>query len=273
MNAPDPTTDEPTTVHDAHGAPAPLHQPDIADVEHPRDHDHLIDDDFGCASPEETLEATRSGAACAWWQLTGFISVQGPDTITFLDAIASQDIAAIPGGSGRHALFLTPKARIIAPVLVWRVAEDHVLLELDPRVIDVLQSHLRRYKLRAKVEILPLELGCTSLVGHGAEALAVRLANELGAMPPAHTEAIVAATARASSDDDDAVSDNASTNDPFEHGGWYSSPAWGLPARTFIGSLAATHAVVSLVETRELTPMADPETLDALRITAGVPAL
>lgn len=123
-------------------------------------------------APDATWRELEQGAALAWWQLTTFLTVDGPDAAEFLDAIVTQDMAGTAIGTARHALFLTNKARIVAPVLAYRASEERFLLELDPDLVDVLHAHLKRYRLRAKVALAHEELGAISLLGPRASELA-----------------------------------------------------------------------------------------------------
>ena len=56
-----------------------------------------------------------------------------------------------------EALLLTPKARVIAPVVVWRRGQDDFLLLTEPELGDVVLKHLTRMRLRDQVEIEPEE--------------------------------------------------------------------------------------------------------------------
>ena len=54
-----------------------------------------------------------------------------------------------------EALLLTAKARVIAPLVVWRRADEDFLLLTEPELGDVVLRHLTRLRLRAQVEIEP----------------------------------------------------------------------------------------------------------------------
>ena len=56
-----------------------------------------------------------------------------------------------------EALLLTPKARVIAPLTVWRRGADDFLLLTEPELGDVVLRHLTRMRLRAQVDIEPEE--------------------------------------------------------------------------------------------------------------------
>src|SRR5579885_2800082 len=79
-----------------------------------------------------------------------YVRVQGPDAVSYLDRMLSNDV---PDSGSADALLLTPKARVIAPVLVWRRGEDDVLLLTEPELGDVLRAQLVRMRFAAKCEI------------------------------------------------------------------------------------------------------------------------
>ena len=65
------------------------------------------------------------------------------------------------------ALLLTAKARVIAPVLVWRRGDDDVLLLTEPELGDALRAQLTRMRFAAKCEIEPEEHVSTIVLGGG----------------------------------------------------------------------------------------------------------
>jgi folate-binding protein YgfZ len=78
------------------------------------------------------------------------VRVQGPDAADFLQRMVSNDVLA---GASVDALLLTAKAKVIAPVLVWRRGADDFLLLTEPELGDVVVSHLTRMRFAAKCEI------------------------------------------------------------------------------------------------------------------------
>jgi folate-binding protein YgfZ len=76
--------------------------------------------------------------------------VHGPDAVDYLNRMLSNDV---PEVGSVDALLLTPKARVIAPLLVWRRGEDDVLLLTEPELGDVVQQQLTRMRFAAKCEI------------------------------------------------------------------------------------------------------------------------
>ena len=79
-----------------------------------------------------------------------YVRVQGPDAADFLQRMVSNDVLA---GVSVDALLLTAKAKVIAPVLVWRRGDDDFLLLTEPELGDVVVSHLTRMRFAAKCEI------------------------------------------------------------------------------------------------------------------------
>ncbi|HET8969331.1 MAG TPA: hypothetical protein VFN06_07880, partial [Gaiellaceae bacterium] len=51
-----------------------------------------------------------------------FVGVRGPDAASYLQAMVSNDVEALGIGDACEALLLTPKARVIAPLVVLRRA-------------------------------------------------------------------------------------------------------------------------------------------------------
>jgi tRNA-modifying protein YgfZ len=90
-----------------------------------------------------------------------YVAVRGPDAADFLDRMLSNDVASAPC----QALLLTPKARVIAPVVVVRRGDDDFLLLTEPGLGEAVRSTLLRARFAAKCEIEPEEH--TSLVVFG----------------------------------------------------------------------------------------------------------
>jgi tRNA-modifying protein YgfZ len=81
-----------------------------------------------------------------------FVRVAGPDAESFLQKMLSQDVAIDPGDA-REALLLTPKARVIATMVVLRRTADEYLLSTEAGLAERLVAELRRFRFAAKVEI------------------------------------------------------------------------------------------------------------------------
>jgi tRNA-modifying protein YgfZ len=86
-----------------------------------------------------------------------FVRVAGPEAADYLQRMVSNDVEVLATGEACSALLLTAKARVIAPVVVLRRADDDFLLLTEPGLGDVVSAHLKRMRLRAQCEIEPEE--------------------------------------------------------------------------------------------------------------------
>jgi tRNA-modifying protein YgfZ len=84
-----------------------------------------------------------------------FVRVAGPDAAEYLQRMVSNDVEALAVGEACPALLLTAKARVIAPLVVLRRAEEDFLLLTEPGLGEAVRSHLVRMRLRARCEIEP----------------------------------------------------------------------------------------------------------------------
>jgi tRNA-modifying protein YgfZ len=92
-----------------------------------------------------------------------YVRVAGPDAEDFLQRMLSNDVTTAPC----PALLLTPKSRVIAPLVIVRRAEEDFLLLTEPGLGEAVSSTLLRARFAAKVEIAPEEH--TSVVVFGEE--------------------------------------------------------------------------------------------------------
>jgi tRNA-modifying protein YgfZ len=83
-----------------------------------------------------------------------YVRVNGPEAEDFLQRMLSNDVAALDEGESCEALLLTPKARVIAPLRVWRRGHDDFLLLTEPTLGEELRRQLLRARFAAKCEIV-----------------------------------------------------------------------------------------------------------------------
>ncbi|HSI97584.1 MAG TPA: hypothetical protein VK926_04415 [Gaiellaceae bacterium] len=83
-----------------------------------------------------------------------FVAVHGPDAARFLQAMLTNDVEALASGDACSALLLTPKARVVAPMIVLRRADDDFLLLTEPGLGERLRSALLRGRFAMKCEIV-----------------------------------------------------------------------------------------------------------------------
>ncbi|MGZ4340333.1 MAG: CAF17-like 4Fe-4S cluster assembly/insertion protein YgfZ [Gaiellaceae bacterium] len=100
-----------------------------------------------------------------------FVRVAGPDAADYLQRMVSNDVEALSPGEACPALLLTAKARVSAPLVVLRRAEEDFLLLTEPGLGDVVRTHLTRMRLRAQCEIEPEDHDSVLVFG-GADGFA-----------------------------------------------------------------------------------------------------
>src|SRR5829696_6300494 len=98
-----------------------------------------------------------------------FVRVSGPASEDYLDRMVSNDVAALGAGESCEALLLTPKARVIAPLVVLRRGHEDFLLLTEPGLGERVRAELVRSRFAAKAEIELEEH--TSYVSFGGEGI------------------------------------------------------------------------------------------------------
>jgi folate-binding protein YgfZ len=91
------------------------------------------------------------------------VRVAGPDAEDYLQRMLSNDVEALAPGDACDALLLTPKARVIAPLVVYRRRADDFLLLTEPELGERVRAELTRMRFAAKAEI-ELEQHSSTLV-------------------------------------------------------------------------------------------------------------
>jgi len=85
------------------------------------------------------------------------VRVSGPDAGDYLQRMVSNDVESLEVGGACPALLLTAKARVIAPLVVWRRGDEDFLVLTEPELGEAVRGLLTRMRLRARCEIEPEE--------------------------------------------------------------------------------------------------------------------
>lgn len=84
-----------------------------------------------------------------------FVAVRGPGAEAFLQAMLSNDVEKLAVGDSHEALLLTPKARVIAPLVVLRRTAEDFLLLTEAGAGERVRATLLRMRFAARCEIEP----------------------------------------------------------------------------------------------------------------------
>jgi folate-binding protein YgfZ len=94
-----------------------------------------------------------------------YVRVNGTDAAAYLNRMVSNEVETLDVGASCEALLLTPKARVIATLTVWRRAPDDFLLLTEPDAGERLARELLRSRFAARCEIATEEHRSTLLLG------------------------------------------------------------------------------------------------------------
>jgi tRNA-modifying protein YgfZ len=100
-----------------------------------------------------------------------FVAVRGTDAEDFLQRMVSNDVEALQPGESCDALLLTPKARLIAPLRIWRRGPDDFLLLSEPELGEVVRSNLLRARFAARCEIEAEEHASAIVLGEAVDGI------------------------------------------------------------------------------------------------------
>lgn len=86
----------------------------------------------------------------------GVIEVSGPDRVSFLQGLVSNDVELARPGHAIWAALLTPQGKYLADFFIFSSGET-LLLDCDKIAFPLLLTRLPRFRLRAKVTIAALD--------------------------------------------------------------------------------------------------------------------
>ncbi len=101
------------------------------------------------------------------------VIAEGPDALKFLQGQLSQDLEALAPGEESWSLVLHPQGKISAWFRIARITHDRFVLDLDAGWADEVLTRLNRFKLRTNIEITLAPWTSFTLVGPGADQVAI----------------------------------------------------------------------------------------------------
>ena len=81
------------------------------------------------------------------------IALSGPDAVSLLQGLVTNDVGRLPPGGAAYAALLTPQGKILFDFLI-AAGEGTLLLDCAAERAEALVKRLTLYRLRAKVEIV-----------------------------------------------------------------------------------------------------------------------
>lgn len=139
--------------------------------------------DFG--EPAREWQAARSGAMVADASSLGCITVEGPDSVDFLQGQLSNDVKALSPGAGQWTTYNSPKGRMLATLFLARDPDgERLVATLAGELVEPVRRRLAMFVLRAKVRLEAMPPG-TSIFGVGGPRAAAAIAATFATEPPA----------------------------------------------------------------------------------------
>ncbi|MCP8895735.1 folate-binding protein YgfZ [Shinella daejeonensis] len=99
-----------------------------------------------------------------------FLRLSGTDAESLLQSLITTDLPSMPVDELRPGALLTPQGKILFSFLIRRDGPDAFLIETDQGDRDGLARRLTLYRLRAAVEIAPVEGDTVTICWEPAEA-------------------------------------------------------------------------------------------------------
>jgi tRNA-modifying protein YgfZ len=141
--------------------------------------------DYGDPAAEERTLWQGAGVVdrCA----RGAVAVSGPDALSFLHSLLSQDVTGLADGEGVHSLLLSPQGKLDVDLRLLRVG-DEGWLDCEVGRGDQLAASLERFKIRVKAEVKDRTgaWGCVAVRGPRATEV-VEAASGLAVSEEAHS--------------------------------------------------------------------------------------
>ena len=120
----------------------------------------------------EAYRALRHGAAVIRRVDRGQVVVEGPDRADFLQGLLTNDVAALRGGSGCYAAYLTPQGRMVADMDVFSLP-PWMLLDVDAAVAPSLAAQFDGLIFTEEASVADWSATRDSYGVHGPQALDV----------------------------------------------------------------------------------------------------
>ena len=114
------------------------------------------------------VRTTRAAAGAVDYSDRTKIRVSGPDRVSFLNGLVTQDLAAMKPGRWTYTLILNPKGKIVADAWVYAL-EDAFLVDILPEQAARVLDHIMKHLVSDDVEIETLP-ATTHLEVHGPRA-------------------------------------------------------------------------------------------------------
>ena len=99
----------------------------------------------------------------------GKIEVTGPDRVSFLHSMISNEVAGLPEYAGRYGTFLTARGKMVSDFYYYRFP-DFLLLDIDRSLLTKLLGELEKYIIMEEVDLSDVSAGYSHFSLQGPES-------------------------------------------------------------------------------------------------------
>jgi aminomethyltransferase len=126
--------------------------------------------------PAGTIEEhlrTRTHAGLFDVSHMGEIDVRGADAIAFVNRLTSNDVTKLVDGQAHYSALTTPEGTVIDDLLVYRLAEDHLLLVVNASTTDKDWEWIKSHHAGEQVELNNVSSDYCQLALQGPDAQSI----------------------------------------------------------------------------------------------------
>src|ERR1700704_5141164 len=103
----------------------------------------------------------------------GEIDVRGRDAIPFVNRVTSNDVTKLIDGQAQYSALTTPEGTVIDDLLVYRFAEDHLLLVVNAGTTDKDWDWIKSHHGDENVELQDVSVDYCQIAIQGPDALSI----------------------------------------------------------------------------------------------------
>jgi aminomethyltransferase len=103
----------------------------------------------------------------------GEIDVRGPEAISFVNRLTSNDASKLVNGQAQYSALTTPEGTVIDDLLVYRFAEDHLLLVVNAGTTDKDWDWIKSHHGDENVELQNVSSDYCQIAVQGPDALSI----------------------------------------------------------------------------------------------------
>ena len=103
----------------------------------------------------------------------GEVDVRGPDAIAFVNRLTSNDVSKLVDGQAHYTALTTPQGTVIDDLLVYRLAEDHLLLVVNAGTTDKDWEWIKSHHAGENVELRNASAEYCQLALQGPDAISI----------------------------------------------------------------------------------------------------